>query len=309
MLKTIIATPQPFDFHLTASHQTYFRSAAGADLYTDGVYWRALRYGEQVVVTSVTPASTGHDAGLEVSVHGDDVTPAQLQHAADTMRHMLGLDVDLVGFYRMLEGDAALGETAKSLYGMCPPRTESVFEALIVAIASQQIAGAVARLIRDSLVSTYGSPVDAMAQRLYAFPTPRALLEAGTDGLRALRLSTRKTEYIQDVCLRTLEGSLSDARLRELDNDTLTEELLKIRGVGHWTSVMVQLRALGRPDVFPAGDVALAKVISQLYFGGQLLSERQLADFAKERWHPYEGLATTYLYAHLRQQRIAAATP
>ena len=43
MRTTTIPLPEPFDFHLTVGHQTHFRGRAGADLYTDGTYYRALR--------------------------------------------------------------------------------------------------------------------------------------------------------------------------------------------------------------------------------------------------------------------------
>ncbi len=67
------------------------------------------------------------------------------------------------------------------------------------------------------------------------------------------------------------------------------------------------MRALGRPDVLPEGDLALKRVVSELYFGGEPMDDRGLADFALERWSPYRGLATTYLFAHLRQARASAA--
>ena len=63
------------------------------------------------------------------------------------------------------------------------------------------------------------------------------------------------------------------------------------------------MRALGRVDVLPAGDLALQRVVGELYFDGRRLTEQELDAFAKERWRPYRGLATTYLFAHLRQQR------
>ena len=61
--------------------------------------------------------------------------------------------------------------------------------------------------------------------------------------------------------------------------------------------------ALGGRDVLPAGDLALQRMIGDLYFDGRRLSEGELDRFAEERWTPYRGLTTTYLFAHLRRQR------
>ena len=49
MRTTTIPLPEPFDFHLTVGHQTHFRGRAGADLYADGTYYRALRRGGAVL--------------------------------------------------------------------------------------------------------------------------------------------------------------------------------------------------------------------------------------------------------------------
>ncbi|MEX2599077.1 MAG: hypothetical protein WD533_05410, partial [Dehalococcoidia bacterium] len=119
------------------------------------------------------------------------------------------------------------------------------------------------------------------------------------------KLSGRKVEYIQDCARRTAEGLLDANTLSSMDDEAAIEELTKVRGIGRWTAEWVLMRALGRLDLLPAGDVALRRVVSELYFGGETIAEAQLAEFAVERWSPYRGLATTYLFACIRQQRIA----
>ena len=309
MLTTTITAPQPFDFHLTVGQQSYGQGTVNVDRYADGVYWRALRHGEKVVLASVKPMGDQSGTVLQVAVHGNEADADDLQYAVDTFSRILGLAVDLAGFYRMLKGDPVLAETAKDLWGMRPLNSENLFQALVMSVTAQQLSGHIARLIRSGLIAHYGTPVQAEDETLYSFPTPRALLEAGTDGLRAMKLSTRKAEYIQDICLRTLDGSLDQERLGALDDEAALTELMKVRGVGHWTAVVAMLRALGRVNVFPAGDLALRKEVSQLYFQGKPLSVEQLAAFAEKRWHPYQGLATSYLFAHLRRQRASIAVP
>jgi DNA-3-methyladenine glycosylase II len=304
-LTTTILAPDPFDFDLTAGHQTYYRGVAGADVYRDGVYSRALRRDDRVVVATIRSVDGVVPAMLEIGVAGESVTQADLDYAAGTMAHLLGLDADLSAFYALLGRDPVLSGAVGGLRGLRPPRSESVFEALVMAIIAQQISSVVARVIREALVGTYGTPVTLDGETLYAFPTPKALLEGGTDGLRAVKLSARKAEYIQDVALRVIDGSLGEAVLGGMSDDDVVSELVKVRGIGVWTAQWVLLRALGRADAFPAGDLALKRVVSELYFNGSPLDEQALTDFAAERWSPYRGLATTYLFAHLRQQRVA----
>lgn len=290
--------PDPFDFHLTVSHQTYFRGRAGADLYEDGVYYRALRRDAGVVVAS---ARADGDA-LEVRVAGDG--EEDLRFACETMAWLLAFDVDLGGFYALLGDDVALSDAVGRLRGLRPPRAESVFEALVIAILGQQISANVARVIREGLVATYGTPVEADGRLLNAFPSPESLLAAGPDALRAQKLSARKVEYVQDAARRALDGELDIARFQAMEDEEVVAELTKVRGIGRWTAEWVLLRALGRADVFPAGDLALRRVVSELYFGGASITEADLAAFGR-RWQPYRGLATTYLFSFLRQRRVA----
>jgi DNA-3-methyladenine glycosylase II len=292
--------PEPFDFHLTVGHQTHFRGRAGADLYADGTYYRALRCGNKIIVAAASPVD---DDNLEVRVLSAG-GERELEFANNAMRHLLALDIDLSGFYSMLEHDQGLSAAVGRLYGLRPPRSESVFEALVVAIIGQQISANVAGVIREGLVAAYGTRVQAEGNALYAFPSPESLNNATPDDLRALKLSTRKVEYLQGVARRTLEGELEIERFTGMDNEEVIVELTKVRGIGRWSAEWMLMRALGRLDVLPAGDLALRRVVQELYFDGAAITELQLAAFAKERWAPYRGLATTYLFAYLRLQRL-----
>ena len=305
MLSTELRAPEPFDFHLTASHQTYFRGKAGADLYVEGAYYRALRHDDRVIAAAVREKRPGM-LGIWLPGGGSE---ADLAFAAESMVRLLALDADLDGFYAMLAGDPVLADAVGDLRGLRPPRSETVFEALVLAIVAQQISGAVARVIREGLVETYGTPVQADGHVLHAFPTPQSLVEAGAEGLRAQKLSARKAEYIQDTAERTLSGSIDPAHLGALDDEAAIAELVAVRGIGRWTAEWVLMRALGRQDILPAGDLALRRVVSDLYFDGNSITEQELAAFGRQRWSPYRGLATTYLFAVLRQQRVAAEKP
>ncbi|MCH7655729.1 MAG: DNA-3-methyladenine glycosylase 2 family protein [Chloroflexi bacterium] len=299
-----IQAPEPFDFDLTVEHQTYYRGRAGADLYADGAYYRALRRpGGGAFAVRAAPAGDGFlDVRLPAGGSASD-----LALAVEAVPRLLGFEADLPGFYARLASDPVLASTLGALHGLRPARAETVFEALVMAVAAQQISGAVARVIRDGLMVSYGTRLEADGHELHAFPTPEALVATGVDGLRAHKLSWRKSEYIHGIAVQTLEGAIDDERLGAMDDDEAIAALTSVRGVGRWTAQWVLIRALGRPDVLPEGDLALKRVVSELYFGGEPMHERRLAEFAQERWSPYRGLVTTYLFAQLRRARAAAA--
>lgn len=301
MQSTTLTAPDLFDFNLTVGHQTYFRGRAGADLYIDGKYYRAIRRGSSVLAVTAREVEPGQ---IEVALPLGG-TDADLAFAADMMAHLLAFDVDLSGFYEMLSYDSALAEAVGSLRGLRPARNETVFEALVLAILAQQISAAVARVMRDGLVETFGTPVEVDGHTLYAFPRPESLFNADTDDLRAQKLSARKVEYVQDTARRAAEGELEFETFTALDNEEAIAELIKIRGIGRWTAEWMLMRALGRIDVLPAGDLALRRVVSELYFDGVTINETELAAFGEQQWSPYRGLATAYLFSFLRQRRVA----
>jgi DNA-3-methyladenine glycosylase II len=318
----------PFDFDLTAGHLTRYRGRDGADILHEGTYYRALSHPDarpvrridgSVLVAAARPApvppgeragdaSAGRQRGeersaLDLWIPGDGA-PEEEALAARHMGWLLGLDADMSGFHALLDAHPVLGSAVGSLRGLRPARAPSVFEALVQAVVGQQISAAVARTIREALVNTLGAPAEADGLAMHAFPEPAAVLDAGANGLRTLKLSARKAEYLQEMAQRTLDGELAPERFAGLDDEAAVAALSQVRGVGRWTAAWVLLGALGRPDLLPAGDLALQRTVGALYGGGERLSEGALERFA-ERWRPYRGYATVYLFAHLRQLRAA----
>ena len=78
------------------------------------------------------------------------------------------------------------------------------------------------------------------------------------------------------------------------------ERVTRLRGVGHWTAHWLLIRALSRTDAFPSGDLALKRVVSQLYFDGRPLTDREVEEFSV-RWSPYRSYAIVYMFAAGRQ--------
>ena len=305
MASTIrIQAPEPFDFDLTVRDLADYPGRARADLYAGGAYYRALRKpGGDALAVRVTP--TG-DGSLEVALPAGG-SASDLALAAEAVPRSLGFEADLVGFYERVAADPVLTGIVGAFWGLRPAATETVLEALVMAIAAQQISGAVARVIRDGLMGSYGTYIEADGHQLYAFPAPQALAAAGVESLRAHKLSGRKAEYIHGIAEQTIAGAIDDARLAAMDDESAIAALTSVRGVGRWTAQWVLMGALGRADIFTEGDLALNRAVSELYFGGAPIGERQLAEFAMESWSPYRGLATTYLFAHLRRARASAA--
>ena len=171
---TVIPAPQPFDFALTAAHQTNYRGKAGSDLFAGGVYYRALWLDGEPVGVAARPVG----GGIEVSLPNGG-SPQTLDAAAEWVAWLLGLDVPMDGFYEMLANDPVLSGAVGELHGLRHTRTETVWEALVHAVVGQQVSGIVARVIRDGIVTGYGAEVRVDEHVIHAFPSPQTLAGGG----------------------------------------------------------------------------------------------------------------------------------
>ncbi len=296
---TLTPTP-PYDFRLSMEHMASFGTGARVNIFEDDQFTRLLNIEDNLILTQVRSSGTVENPRLEVTAHGNAITDQALRMIVDTLSWVLGVDTPLAEFYATANDDPVLAPLINNLYGLKISQTPTVFEAFVQSIFSQQIATNVARIIGSLLLENYGSTIVHQGRTYHAFPTPAALLPKGIPGLRAIKLSNRKAEYILDVSTAITNGSLDLESLRLLSDDEATKRLLALRGVGPWTAHWLLLRALGRMDAFPAGDLALRRVVSRLYFKDKVLSVAELEDFSL-RWAPWRSLHTTYLFAALRR--------
>ena len=307
---TVSLTPRPpYDFDLTCGHLTFFRGTSGVDSLVDGVYVRVLDLDSTPVLALVRSTGTVDRPRLEVELRGRGLGRPLVDDARRRISWILDVDGDLEAFYQMAGSDPHLGPLVGAFHGLHVPHTSSVYEGLVYAILGQQISTHVAHMLRTGLIQKYGPEVEWEDQPYYAFPRPEDVVEAGTDGLRALKFSARKSEYILGIAAGVATGDMDLEALRDLPPDQAVDALIGIRGVGLWTAHWLLVRALGYGDGFPHGDLALQRHLGLLVNGGVPLSPRQALEYSR-RWMPYRSYATTYLFAAARSgalARIAAA--
>ena len=292
----------PFSLALTAGNLTYFQGRVGADYFENGTYRRVLQVDGHAALLSVNDIGSVDEPRLHVRVSAENLLQSEALCAIETCRHMLAMKTDLKPFYDRVTRDSILAALTKPLRGLHPPCVPTVYEGLVFAICGQQIASTVARHIRTLIVNRYGDPFTVDGSVYRSFPSPQQLLDVGLEGLLAVKLSGRKAEYIRGIALKAAKGELDMSSLSVLTDQQIVEHLDALRGVGNWTAEWVLLRAIGRQDVFPAGDLALRRVLSKEYFGGRDISEDEARRYA-ERWTPFRGLVTAYLFAAQRLQK------
>ena len=162
----------------------------------------------------------------------------------------------------------------------------SVFEALARSIASQQLSGLVARRILERLVGLHGGH----------FPTPPQVLDADPQALRGVGFSFAKIAALKDLAAKTLDGTLpADAAIALLDDESVIERCVQVRGIGRWTAEMLLMFHLGRADVLPVDDFGVRNGF-RLAYGLKGMPRPQALLAYGERWRPYRSAAAWSLW-------------
>lgn len=170
-------------------------------------------------------------------------------------------------------------------------RCFSLYGNIMRSIIHQQLNMSFAHTLTMRFVETFGSEIDGV----WRFPSAEkiALLEIGQ--LREMQFSTRKAEYMIGLSQAIAEGSLDLERYKRMEDAEVTADLITYRGVGPWTAQSFLMSGLGRPNVFPIGDIGLQNALQRLW---QLDKKPMKEDIAMRfpDWSPYLSYAALYLW-------------
>lgn len=292
--RCLVPVSPPYDFALTASFFARFATEI-VDRFTEGTYRRALWVNGRAVTVRVRPQ--GRRLGVRLA--GPRLTAGDVGAARRTVARMFGGGQDLGGFYRMARRDPVLSRTLPRLRGLRVACYASLFEALVIAILSQQVTIQFANTLKGRLVEAYGTRVRGDGEALWAFPRPQDLAGAKVADLRGMQLSTRKGEYVVDLARAFAGGGWDEAALAALDDEAFVARVASLRGLGRWSAEWALIRGLGRTDLLPADDVGVQRAISEGYFRGRRVTPRMVDRFGR-RWRPYRSLAISYLFTARR---------
>jgi DNA-3-methyladenine glycosylase II len=161
------------------------------------------------------------------------------------------------------------------------------YEALVRAIAFQQLHGNAARAILGRFVALHPE---------VSFPTPQQVLSVDDATMRACGFSASKTASIRDIAAKAAEGVVPTRRAAaRLSDAELIERLTVIRGVGRWTVEMLLIFTLGRKDILPVDDFGVREGYRRLYSLEAQPKPREMVALG-EVWAPYRSFAAWYLW-------------
>jgi DNA-3-methyladenine glycosylase II len=159
------------------------------------------------------------------------------------------------------------------------------FAALVRSIVSQQISTKAAASILARLQQT-------VARHGL---TPRGILKAPDETLRAAGLSASKIRAVRDLADKVHRAEVPLHELHQLPDEEVIARLDPVRGIGRWTAEMFLIFSLGRPDVLPVDDLGLRMGVQIRYGLALLPGKQELMDLA-EPWRPYRSIGTWYIW-------------
>ncbi|MEP7223001.1 MAG: DNA-3-methyladenine glycosylase 2 family protein [Novosphingobium sp.] len=164
-----------------------------------------------------------------------------------------------------------------------PRLRERGYATLLRTIVGQQVSVAAAASVWAKLESLLGPDTP-----------PEALLASSYDDLRACGLSRQKQGYARSLCELVLSGAL-DLDSLPADDEAAIAELVRVKGIGRWSAEIYLLFAEGRPDIWPAGDLAVQAGLHKLLGLAERPAEKLTRELA-EGWRPHRGAAAIFTW-------------
>lgn len=173
---------------------------------------------------------------------------------------------------------------ALEITGYPEPRIRPTgYATLLRTIVGQQVSVASAASVWAKLETLLGTSI-----------APETLLAAEFDALRGCGLSRQKQGYARSLCELVVAGQL-DLENLPTDDEEAIAQLVRIKGIGRWSAEIYLLFAEGRPDIWPAGDLAVQAGLHKLLGLDARPSEAQARALA-EPWRPHRGAAAIFTW-------------
>jgi len=197
----------------------------------------------------------------------------------------VGLSAEAIraGIDSIAAGEPAIAR-ALAVAGYPEPRIRPTgYATLLRTIVGQQVSVAAASSIWNKLEALLGTDLP-----------PERILSADFDELRGAGLSRQKQSYVRSLCELVVNGTL-DLDSLPADDEEAIAQLTLINGIGRWSAEIYLLFAEGRPDIWPAGDLAVQVGMQKLLGLDERPAEKHTRQLA-EPWRPHRGAAAIFTW-------------
>ena len=281
----------PFSFSKTAKYIGRYENAQ-THAVSDRQFCQVLADEDGYYLVEITPQG---ESAVKAEIKVGKFTSAREAQVQHYIRRTFGCDDELLRFYEFSESDRYLRKWTREYCGLRLVGMHSLWECLSWSIIGQQVSVASAFSVRSRLALYCGAVVSWQGKVYEGFPTPEAVLSMTPDELRNCGLSRQKGEYLQGLAQELCLGYLSASLLSESDPAGIRARLIQLRGIGPWSVEYAMMRVHGDPDACPFEDIGLRNAIAREYGLGRQASVEETQNIT-ERWRPYRGYATFYIW-------------
>lgn len=167
-----------------------------------------------------------------------------------------------------------------------PRAREPGYATLLRTIVGQQVSIHAAASVWRKL-EALGDPTD-----------PSIVIATSFDDLRACGLSRQKQGYARSLAELVLAGELTLDNLPSDDEEAIAL-LTRVKGIGRWSAEIYLLFAEGRPDIWPAGDLAVQEDVGRIMGLSERPGEKLVREIG-DAWRPHRGAAAIFAWHHYK---------
>lgn len=267
------------------------RATPGVEVVEHGTYRRSIALNGICGYFEISLDAVGNSLAARIQF----ADPRWLFVIVERIRAMFDLNADWLDIAQTLRSDLALAKYIDAAPGLRVPGSWDGFELAVRAVVGQQITVRGATTLTGRITGMFGRSYAAEAGLTHLFPTPEVLAQAD---LTRAGLTKARAATVQALARAVCNKKICFGEI--LDSQDFLARLREIPGIGAWTAQYIAMRALGEPDAFPAGDIALVRAL-------QLSDARELEARA-EVWRPWRAYAAMYLWSGSGENKIRTAT-
>jgi AraC family transcriptional regulator, regulatory protein of adaptative response / DNA-3-methyladenine glycosylase II len=259
------------------------RAIPGVEAVTENEYRRTAVLGASNGWLSISADPQKNAMRVKVSY---SLLP-HLTEAVARLRALLDLDArpDLIA--GCLRQDALLRPLVDAAPGLRVPGAFDGFELAIRAVLGQQVSLRAASTLCGRLTARFGGSCTSGGPELtHFFPGPAALAGVPVAELAAIGIPVKRAQAVISLAAAVAQGEIELSAAA--DPERVIERLQALPGIGAWTAQYIALRALRWPDAFPAGDLALGKVLG--------LKSAKAVEQRAQHWQPWRAYAALHLW-------------
>ena len=168
----------------------------------------------------------------------------------------------------------------------------NTFQSLVLFILQQQV----------SLASAYAA-FKKLRERI-GNVTPAKILMMTDEEMRSCYFSRQKIVYARELAKAAQSKQINLKKLSLLPDEEIRSELIKLKGIGHWTIDVYLMHSLQRSDLFPLGDIALVNSLKEVKQLPKDISKEEMLVIA-EQWRPNRTVAAMILWhAYIKKRGI-----